>query len=235
MDKFRSQRYDFIRVIAIIFVIFIHSMEILCDSASNGDELLKIEVSILSIVDSGVPLFVMLSGALLLGKSESVVYFYKKRLSRILIPFLFWSAVVCLGVCIEENPFTWQYYPVRFIKGVLTNSIHGVFWYVYMILGLYILTPVLRPISQHVDKRLIYIPASFTLFVSVASNLIPSFMECRNWGFVYCRMVFYYLVGYIVVRDFSLKMYLGRYAAIVMILSFVGLCLSRYYQINSIH
>lgn len=40
-----------------------------------------------------VPVFVMISGGLLLvpGKKESLALFYKKRLSRILVPLIFWS------------------------------------------------------------------------------------------------------------------------------------------------
>ncbi|MDQ7059343.1 MAG: acyltransferase family protein [Ghiorsea sp.] len=40
-----------------------------------------------------VPVFVMVSGALLLGseKEETIAVFYKKRLARIITPILFWS------------------------------------------------------------------------------------------------------------------------------------------------
>ena len=45
-----------------------------------------------------VPVFVMVSGALLLNpnKMESMETFYKKRLSRILIPLLFWATYCSL-------------------------------------------------------------------------------------------------------------------------------------------
>lgn len=43
-----------------------------------------------------VPIFVMVSGALLLQKSIPIGEFYKKRTLRILLPFLFWSAVYLL-------------------------------------------------------------------------------------------------------------------------------------------
>ncbi|WP_415186318.1 acyltransferase family protein [Shimwellia blattae] len=38
-----------------------------------------------------VPVFIMLSGYLLLHKEEGFYVFYRKRLSRILIPLIFWS------------------------------------------------------------------------------------------------------------------------------------------------
>lgn len=47
-----------------------------------------------SISRWGVPVFVMVSGALLLdtSKQEGILTFYKKRLSKIFIPIIFWTA-----------------------------------------------------------------------------------------------------------------------------------------------
>src|SRR3972149_2612677 len=44
----------------------------------------------------GVPLFVMLTGALLLNpnrENEPLKVFYKKRLDRIAMPFIFWTVI----------------------------------------------------------------------------------------------------------------------------------------------
>lgn len=50
-----------------------------------------------------VPVFVMLSGALLLhpNKQESLSVFYKKRLSRILVPLIFWSLFYLLWASLK--------------------------------------------------------------------------------------------------------------------------------------
>lgn len=46
-----------------------------------------------------IPVFVMISGALLLSpdKTESMETFYRKRVSKIFIPILFWSMLYSLG------------------------------------------------------------------------------------------------------------------------------------------
>ena len=41
----------------------------------------------------GVPVFVMITGALLLNRDQEPVPFLKKRLGRIIVPFLFWSLI----------------------------------------------------------------------------------------------------------------------------------------------
>ena len=68
MDN-RDSRYDLIRSIAIIMIVFIHSMGRITQVAPAGWSSLSMERSALqSIVSMGVHLFILLSGALLLGK-----------------------------------------------------------------------------------------------------------------------------------------------------------------------
>lgn len=42
----------------------------------------------------GVPLFLMLAGALSLGKNWTIKSFLKKRIPRIVPPFLFWGIIL---------------------------------------------------------------------------------------------------------------------------------------------
>lgn len=236
MDKMRSQRYDFIRAVAIIFVLFIHSMEILRDEAVKGDLLYSIEVSILSIVEAGVPLFVMLSGALLLGKREPIDVFSRKRATRLIIPFLFWSAVVCCVYCVQNGEGLFPLFFYKYIVGLLTNNIHGIYWFVYMIIGLYILTPIFRAIAQHDDKRMIYVAALFALSSFLLCSFSPQIIEIHKWNFDNSLMVFYYLAGFIVVRDFVRLRNLRRYSIMAFLLCYALLvinCYHCYLKINA--
>lgn len=49
-----------------------------------------------SLVRFCVPVFLMLTGALLLGKPIEIASFFKKRFVRVLFPFLFWSSIYSL-------------------------------------------------------------------------------------------------------------------------------------------
>jgi surface polysaccharide O-acyltransferase-like enzyme len=90
----------------------------------------------------GVPLFVMLTGALLLqpSKIEPVRAFFKKRWARIGLPFLFWGAIY----------LAWDYFAdnlaitAGFIFQKILSGPYFQFWYLYMLVGLYLLTPILR-------------------------------------------------------------------------------------------
>jgi surface polysaccharide O-acyltransferase-like enzyme len=99
-----------------------------------------------------VPLFVMLSGALLLQPAklgESLSVFFKKRLNRIALPFVFWGAAY----------FAWRAFvngetltANSIVQGVLTGP-YNHFWFLYLLVGLYLLTPVLRVLVAYIKRR----------------------------------------------------------------------------------
>lgn len=94
----RIEYFDVLRVIAMLAVILNHSF-----GHFSVDECLKYQNTLIWHVDNtlntftrfNVPIFLMISGALLLKneKSESVEYLFKKRIPRILVPFLVWDMI----------------------------------------------------------------------------------------------------------------------------------------------
>ena len=92
-----------------------------------------------------VPIFVMLSGALLLPREEAIGPFLKKSFMRIVLPFLFYNMLFSI--------FNWQ---VR-LRGKSFGLAEGLnwvgqqyfngasyhFWYIYMIIGIYLFIPII--------------------------------------------------------------------------------------------
>ena len=98
----RQTSYDVIRFVAILVVFSIHCMAGL-DAQRDSDTNIFISNLLHAFQGIGVPLFVLLSGALLLGKQESPLVFLKKRMVRVLIPFLSWS-VILFGIYYFVDP-----------------------------------------------------------------------------------------------------------------------------------
>jgi surface polysaccharide O-acyltransferase-like enzyme len=102
----------------------------------------------------GVPLFIMLSGALLLApkkENENLRDFFKKRWVRVGLPFLFWAAIYFVWEIFVNN----QAVTVNFfVDGILTGPYFH-FWYIYMLLGLYLSTPVLRVVVAHARREVL--------------------------------------------------------------------------------
>jgi len=147
---------DLIRTVAIIAVIVLHTTT----DGTSFDPQEPLAVWRWWFVDVyqsmsrvGVPLFAMLSGALLLQpyKTESLSVFFKKRWARIGLPFLFWGAIY----------FAWTFFtdPEAFTSSYIIQSVlsgpYWHFWYLYMLIGVYLFTPLLRVMVAHADRKLI--------------------------------------------------------------------------------
>lgn len=139
-----------------------------------------------------VPLFFMISGALLIGKEETISEFYKKRVKKILIPFLFWSLfyLAYQRITQDDSFFT------LFQKALDRPYYH--LWFLYAILGLYLITPFLQLWMKHTPKRYVELFLGFW-FVSVA--VIPLFEKIMDISIRFDiplvgEYVGYYVFGY---------------------------------------
>jgi surface polysaccharide O-acyltransferase-like enzyme len=162
---------DVIRTAAVLGVLLLHSANDLTNQTMSSLEIWRwVIVDIYqSVGRMGVPLFVMLTGALLLAPSkqgEELGVFFKKRFSRIGLPFLFWAAVYFLwDAYVENQPVTQGF----FVNGFLTGP-YFTFWYLYMLMGLYLLTPFLRlMVAQASEKLFKY----FLVVWFVGSAIVP--------------------------------------------------------------
>lgn len=138
--------FDILRVIAILYVIMIH----VSSSYLLTSEVVSIEFKISNIFNSisrsGVPLFLMLSGALNLDENRKVSQKkYVKSSLQMFVILLFWSLIYAffyemLVPLVESgvDGFSIDMFLQAFIEG------HFHMWYIFVIIGLYMLTPVLR-------------------------------------------------------------------------------------------
>ena len=192
---------DNVRIIAIFTVILLHVSTGVTWQSEAGSALWAYTTSMDVLVRCCVPLFVMISGALLLDptKSESLLDFYKKRFSKILIPVLFWSLLYIVWGYFREDiqeEFTLSYV----IRRLASGKPYYHLWFMYMLMGLYFFTPVFRAIVAHLKKgELIFfvvlvfaietIQAMYEAWYVGESNLF------LTWFLTY---VPFYFMGYIV-------------------------------------
>ncbi len=147
---------DLIRTFAMVLVILLHAatepVQIADLMSPEGVTLWWTTNIYDSLARPAVPLFVMLSGALLLQPAklgEPLSVFFKKRLNRIALPFLFWGAAY----------FAWRFFVYgealtteSILQGVL-NGPYVHFWFFYLLVGLYLITPVLRVVVAYIDRK----------------------------------------------------------------------------------
>lgn len=94
-----------------------------------------------------VPVFVMISGVLMLAtrKPESVGDFLRRRFSKILIPLFFWSGIYFAfrALILHEQLTPWI-----LLHDLVSGPAFYHLWFMYVILGLYLITPLLRVLLQ---------------------------------------------------------------------------------------
>jgi surface polysaccharide O-acyltransferase-like enzyme len=164
---------DLIRTLAIVLVILLHAaieQFSINNEVSQGVLVRWWAVDFYdSIARVCVPLFVMLSGALLLQPykvEEPVHVFLKKRFVRIGLPLLFWGSAY----------FAWRYFANNEVftltsigQGILSGPYYH-FWFLYMIIGLYLVTPLLRVLVAHAERQVL---RYFLLLWFIGSAAIP--------------------------------------------------------------
>ncbi|CAG4904831.1 acyltransferase [Paraburkholderia gardini] len=89
-----------------------------------------------------VPIFLMISGVSLLTKSEPLLVFVRKRLIRIVPPLVFWSCVYLAWL--SYNGIETSNWFLAILKGPTMYHL----WYLYAVIGLYALVPVMRRFYQ---------------------------------------------------------------------------------------
>ncbi len=90
----RELLYDFIRIIASLAVIVIHTSASYCLTADKSFYWF-FAVASNALSRFAVPMFFMISGMFLLKKQEPLDVFFEKRFTAVLIPFLSWCVFIC--------------------------------------------------------------------------------------------------------------------------------------------
>ncbi|MBB2147196.1 acyltransferase family protein [Pedobacter sp. LMG 31464] len=153
-----------------------------------------------SLVRFCVPVFVMITGALLLPKDYQLNDYLKKRVARIIFPFLFWIAVYSIHILfILKKGFELPIFKMLTISSsAFGYKITYHFWYIYMIIGIYLFIPIISKwIKNAKENELVYFLVIWLIAVLIAlpifSNYIPDFNLKYFGGFIGYIVLGYYL------------------------------------------
>ena len=163
---------DWMRVAACLMVIVVHATEPFYLGGDGSLILTRTDAFWASFFDSFVracvPLFIIASSYLQFPLHYSSEEFFRRRAVRILVPFVLWTVVYAL---------VWGS-PVQNFKDLLLNFNYaaGHLWFVYMLVGVYLLMPLLSPWAERVGRTELRIYLGLWLFTTVIPLL-------RDWVF----------------------------------------------------
>ena len=219
IKRSRSIHYDLLRIIACLLVIFTHSP--IPHDGWNGAFLSGLSYFCAPCIG----IFIMISGALLLNKQYAEGFdtktFLQKRASRVVWPTVIWSII----------GFTLSYLGIK-------NSENAILWFMFTIVGLYLLTPILyRWISsakkQEVEFYLLFWVIS--LCYPYLKSIIHLNESDTSWIYYFHGFVGYFILGYYLSKYeihrslFVILLILFSFFSIVLPLLSYGLNLNVYF------
>lgn len=145
-----------LRLIAMFAVIVLHTASPLLFKYADSPLSWWMAADIYNaIVRFAVPIFVMITGALLLHRKYELTDFLKKRIGRLIIPFLFWSLIyIAYRWNNEEFYFTNDAWAnIRMVLHDFKMGSYYHLWYVYLLFGLYLFIPILSSFVRHATER----------------------------------------------------------------------------------
>ena len=171
--KIKSNRqFEYIRAFAIIAVITIHTMYSALLQFGNTAKLcgvLSFQI-VVNLMWWAVPCFLMMTGSLLLDSKKEVPTkkLYGKYVVRMVITlFTFGLAYSWMELIFNSRTVSLVQIP-QVVRNVLTGNTWEHMWYIYCLIGLYVLLPLYKLIANHAsDTQLKYILLILFVFESV--------------------------------------------------------------------
>jgi surface polysaccharide O-acyltransferase-like enzyme len=155
-----------------------------------------------NIVDSltrwSVPVFIMLSGMLLLGHSKDLPIgaFLRKRFGRVFIPYAIWALAIYVPwkAWVERQPFSLGQTVSDFLRG----STYYHLWFIYTIMNTYLIAPIVRIVVDHASDAALRYYLWLWFACLTLTSLLPKFLNV-TLGFsveMANGFVGYFVLGY---------------------------------------
>ena len=149
---------DLLRAAAAVAVVMIHVIgpyRHLIGQIPTGDWLAAVGYNVAS--RWAVPVFIMITGALLLGDTRpfNLRYYLSRRVSRVLVPFLAWSVIYAVLAGVHRDGTYDVAVTLADLRQIATKPTWGHLGFYYYFIPLYFVIPFLQPIAQQMsDDRL---------------------------------------------------------------------------------
>lgn len=201
--KERVLYFDCLRIIAALFVVVLHT------STSHFGEVnvYSLEWKMFNLYDGlsrwTVPMFIMMSGALFLGRPVSIEKLWKKNILRIAVAFVVWSGLYVLE-------YQWCHGATHPLDGAAAVKylVQGHFhlWFLQMLMGVYAMIPLLEPVvrSEKLLKYFMGLAFLLSVLLPTLNNGIKYFALPVTQGALAVKgsfglsfgYLFYFVLGY---------------------------------------
>lgn len=165
---------DLLRVVSTFAVVILH----VAASKWGTVDMKSTDWQILNIYDSAVrwcvPIFFMISGVFFLNPEKEIKIrdIYSKYILRIVIALIVTSIFYILYLGIIDHLNIDFKFLINAVKSVVEGNVRYHLWFLYVIIGLYIVTPILRLFIKSANKNEI----EYFIFIAIIFSVIVPFL-----------------------------------------------------------
>lgn len=215
---------DAARVVSILAVVFLHVAATVVTSRDVGSPDWWYSNIYDSLVRWCVPVFIMISGALLLGtdKREPVAAFYRKRMLRIFVPLVVWTAVFLFWQGERATFSLADLGLAAVVRRIASGKPHYHMWFLFMIVSLYLFTPFIRILVRHATRAELWLLVALLFAVAALHEVFGAFVNRGVSLFVFWFLSYlpYYLCGHLIAtsdRAMSTRVLLAVFGGSVLL------------------
>jgi len=236
LDSDSSQRVfwaDASRAAAAVLGVLVHTFDPLFKADQRSNISWWTVSFVVSMGHACVPIYLMLSGSFLLPKAESTANFYRKRLKRLLIPLAAWSVIYSFWDRRSISFFFHGSNVWQLISIPLQRPEHYHLWFMYVMIGLYIIMPFVGKIVLNSSGKELFVFLSLWLVVSSVLPILSEYGWLRTGTGLEMMTGFtgYLVVGYAIGR-LKLSKKMGLALAAVFLINVSVTAFGTYYLSN---
>lgn len=223
----RKLHLDVLRIIAILLVIYNHTNEkgFFLFSISENVVLVPVYTFFSVMCSIAVPIFFMISGALLIPKQETIRSLYKKRVGRIFLVILLFSFIQYLYQVVFLNvDFSLLY----FFNTIFSSRVIIPYWYLYSYAAYILIIPFLRKLATVMTGKDYFYLFLLQLVINGVCPILSYFLKLGDINLylpVLENIIFYPLVGNYLENQLPSTYFNNKYVSVCSILSFVIMAL----------
>ncbi len=236
-NSFRKTYIDILRILANFLVIFNHTAGFALYQQTYGTAKTGLYMIFSIITKINVPIFFMITGALLLGKDEDLAYVLKKRVLRFFLLIILASTFMYLLKTPKAiTPYTLFY-------NISNCYVEGSYWYLYAHLAFLLMLPYIRRIVRGFTKK------DFAYLIGIhfiISTLLPiadyiSYTTTGNHVVIYSEIqlplmtvkaFFYPIIGYYLDKHIDIQRVTLRKMLPLFLLSIAGIIITEIFTFH---
>lgn len=192
---------EVIRILAVLFVIFNHTDGFIYYTTPCSAPTYLYSLILAVLCRMAVPLFFMVSGALLLPGEESVGRLLRRRVARMLlvlnaVSLLYYVFDIARGRIARPGAGD-------FFSRLLSGGIRDSFWFLYVYIGVLLVLPFFRKLAPYLDRKSVLYLMALKGLCSLAVPVVEIILERKvyfEFGFV-DSYIYYLLMGYYIEKE----------------------------------